>query len=214
MNQIEITHGHGTKAIDVWPAGQKIETLVREPTILVTTFTDTADYHPALSEGILGQEGHPGYSHRLTMGGTKIKHLERWGLPAADLIHRRALTFFTQATGNPNPLIVDLVWANVSRQHEYLGPHSHTRAIGSIVYMVQPGDDVARLPAQWSPVLVRSAYRRLLPRRTGLYDQGISAAHAGGNDVALPFAARALRSPVSGRHPTHLYRLEHPLGKR
>lgn len=146
MNQIEIAHGNRTRAVDVWPTGQNIETLVRDPTILVTTFTDTADYHPALIEGILEFEGHPDYSHRPTMGGTKIKHLERWGFPAADLIHRRALTFFSQATGNPNPLVVDLVWANVSRQHEYLGPHSHTRATGSVVYYVEPGDDMAEFP--------------------------------------------------------------------
>lgn len=110
----------------VWPAQQKIETFMRDPTVLITDFQDTESYHPGLVRRILELEQDPAFSHGPVFGGRKIMHVDRWGCPEADLIHARALEFFRRITNKAEPE-VDLCWASISRAGDYLGPHSHTR---------------------------------------------------------------------------------------
>jgi Putative 2OG-Fe(II) oxygenase len=76
----------------------------------------------------------------MPIGGRKIRDVPRWGISAADLVHARAKAFFSLASGNPKPT-VDACWASISRHGDYLSPHSHDAATGSLVYSLDPGDE-------------------------------------------------------------------------
>ncbi len=124
-----------------WPAGQKIERWA-EPSVVLTTFEDTQDYHPALIEHILGMAADEAQAERWngTVGGAKVYHLERWGMPEADLIHARALELFRRVIGC-DEAVPDLTWSTVYRRGDHCMPHSHVRAVASLVYFLDLGDD-------------------------------------------------------------------------
>lgn len=129
------------KAIPVWPEDLEVRTLNESPTMLWTEFADHPDYHSALIDRILELEKSGELTHRMKIGGSKVRDLPEWGIPEADLIHARAIEFFARATGKAVAEIkVTNCWASVSRKHEYLSPHSHAHAFGSVVYSLQPGD--------------------------------------------------------------------------
>lgn len=114
----------------------------RERSVLVVRFADIARYHRALVAAVLSREADPAFAKHWAAGagGAKIYHLERWGCPVADLIHARALTLFRKATGCAEPA-VDISWASLYRHGEFCMPHSHLRALASIVYFVDYGDE-------------------------------------------------------------------------
>ncbi len=130
---------------EVWPPDQKLETCIRDPTVLITDFNDIGSYHPGLIRRILELEHDPELSHRPIFGGRKVSDIPKWNCPEADFIHARALAFYRKITNQPN-LVVDQCWASISRSGDYLGPHSHLRAVGSIVYAVQLGEQDAERP--------------------------------------------------------------------
>ncbi len=74
------------------------------------------------------------------MGGTKLYRLERWENPAARLLNARAVALFKAATGAENG-VIDMAWVNVYGQGDYIVPHSHWRSEGSVVYMLDEGDE-------------------------------------------------------------------------
>ena len=84
----------------------------------------------------MGDERAPSRS----LGGRRVHPLDTWGSPAVDLILARAVALFKQSVGS-NTAVVDLSWANVYRQHDYISPHAHRRSIASVVYSVDPGDE-------------------------------------------------------------------------
>ena len=141
-DQIELTDG----PIDVWPEGQTVRPW-REPSVLIARFDDYPRYHGELLAEALGRATDPVFAKRWAAGagGTKIYHLERWGSPAADLIHARALTLFRRATGCAAPAL-DISWASLYRNGDYCMPHSHLRALASIVYFVDYGDEDPESP--------------------------------------------------------------------
>ncbi|KPK55453.1 MAG: hypothetical protein AMS22_04240 [Thiotrichales bacterium SG8_50] len=129
---------HGQQ-IAVWPRELEVLQLTDSPAIFITRFADAPELNEALARRLFELETDQQFTHRMEMGGSKIRDMHRWGIPEADLINARAKAFFSLATGDPNP-VVDLAWANISRKHEYLGPHSHNNSVGSVVYCVDPGE--------------------------------------------------------------------------
>ena len=73
------------------------------------------------------------------LGGTKIYHLDSYPVPGARLIDERAQAFYREVVGHATSA-VDLSWANVYRAGDYILPHAHRRATGSVLYMLSPGD--------------------------------------------------------------------------
>lgn len=131
----------GDKDIPIWPKEQndKVNQLSPDPTVLHTVFEDCKEYNPRLIEFLLEKEKDENYTHRMIIGGSKVRHVHEWGIPEADLINARALNFFARATGRED-VVVQLSWASISRKGEYLSPHSHDHCIASVVYMLTPGN--------------------------------------------------------------------------
>lgn len=128
----------GEHCMEIWPENQKIETL-DFPTILMTRFADTDLYHPNLIAGILEMEPEAGRNYFRGACGTKVHHVDRWGLPEADLIHARAMELYRRSL-SVDQAVVDWSWASVYRQGDHCMPHSHVRANASIVYCLDEGD--------------------------------------------------------------------------
>lgn len=70
-------------------------------------------------------------------GGAKIRDIGSWQCPVVELLTERAKEAFRRLTGAKSAYIDD-VWANISRQGEYLGPHGHRRTEVSAVYHLRP----------------------------------------------------------------------------
>ena len=131
----------GDKDIPVWPEGQdeKVVTVTPEPTVLYTRFDDYQEIHPRLIKRILELEKDEDFTHRMIIGGSKVRHVHEWGIPEADIINARALNFFARAVGRDD-VVIQLSWASISRKHEYLSVHSHDHCLASMVYMLTPGN--------------------------------------------------------------------------
>jgi hypothetical protein len=128
------------KEIPVWPEGQKISKL-KDSLVLTTRFTDVPRYHSELTRKILELEKKSTYKTDFAQGscGIKIYHLDRWQSAEAELIHQRALFFFSQVFKCPDP-VADVSMANIFRNGEYCMPHSHIRTRASLVYSLICGD--------------------------------------------------------------------------
>ena len=129
------------KKHDVWPKKLDVIRLNDEPPIFYTQFKDAGDIKAALVNKIFELEKDPDFMHRMPIGGSKIGRLDEWGIPEANLIHARALEFFSKGVDNPD-VKINACWASISRKHEYLSPHAHHRSVGSVVYMLQEGDNI------------------------------------------------------------------------
>ena len=129
------------KAIEIWPAGLEIEEWL-EPAVKIVEFDDTEVFHRGLIAKIRDLENDTTFSKKYDhyIGSCKIYHLDQWGCPEADLIHERAIAFFKRVL-NCDEAVVDLSWTNVYRDGDYCMPHSHVRAMASIVYFLDLGTD-------------------------------------------------------------------------
>ena len=129
--------------VEVWPAGQQVSRSMKsEQDIQVTQFDGPEHVNQSLAEAILGLENDPRFVAKLMRGGcgTKIDHIHKWNVPAADLIHARAIALFMNAFGF-DQAVVDRCWANIYRKGDYCMPHSHIRTRVAVVYMLDPGDE-------------------------------------------------------------------------
>ncbi len=132
----------GVRKVAIWPDDMVMGPLT-EPTIWLTDFPDIDRYHPRLIEKILAMEGDPKFGDFFFRGGcgTKVRHLDRWGSLEADLLQRRAVAMFRIVTGNETATIDD-GWASVYRRGDFCMPHSHLRTSASLVYLLDPGDEL------------------------------------------------------------------------
>lgn len=132
----------GGERLPVWPADQQITAFDEERKVLRVRFEDIGDYHPALVAKILELAERPEYAKQnaRSMGGTKLYGLHQWSCPEADLLEARAMALFKRALG-ADQAVVDLSWANVYRRGDYIMPHSHVRALASVVYILEAGED-------------------------------------------------------------------------
>ena len=126
----------------VWPADQRFE-LLAAPNMGLTDFADCEHYHPQLIASVLELEHDPRYRDTIFKGGCgqKVRDPGQWGRAEAQLVEWRALAFAVKAFGT-RELFVDEAWANIYRTGDYCAPHSHLRAVASLVYLVDPGDPV------------------------------------------------------------------------
>ena len=127
----------------VWPEGHGTA-IVADAQIATTRFADHAQYHPALAAAVLAATHDPRFALAINMPGhaacgTKAYDVQRWGAPAATLIHARALQLAHRSLAG-SPVFADDAWANVYHDGDYCLPHSHFRSDVSIVYMLDPGD--------------------------------------------------------------------------
>lgn len=131
----------GPKKVEVWPADQRLESKCGGKA-LMTRFRDVELYHPDLTARALALEADDSSARKFfrAAGSSKIYHIEKWGIPGAELIHARALALYRRAL-KTETAVADLSWANVYRDGDYSMPHSHVRSTASIVYSLSPGDE-------------------------------------------------------------------------
>ncbi len=127
-------------ALPVWPEGQAVLSM-SAPLMAMTQFSDAAAYHGALIDAALAAERDPRFRDALFKGGcgVKVRDVSAWGVPAATLVHARAL-MLAHRTVSRRAVFADTTWASVYRAGDYCMPHSHLRSNLSIVYMLDPGD--------------------------------------------------------------------------
>lgn len=122
------------------PKGQFVET--PEKGIAHTIFPDMEEINRELAAYLtekaderLGAEGKESSSKS-----TKIHHVDSWDVAGAHFLDERAKALFRTITGFDSA-VVDLSWANIYRHGDYILPHAHSRAQGSVVYVVSMGDE-------------------------------------------------------------------------
>lgn len=127
--------------IYIWPSDTEVVEIVDSPMTYYTNFTDVDKYNDKLIERVMGLEKEKNQTHRMPIGGSKVRYVHEWGTAEAKLINLRAMAFFCQAVGKEmKDVVTTSSWASVSRKHEYLAGHSHTDCIASVVYMLEPGN--------------------------------------------------------------------------
>ena len=153
--------------LPVWPAGQVSEVLYGAQ-IAGTIFADHAVYAAALTEAVLLAERDPRFHYGPNMAargncGSKAYDLSRWNVPAASLIHGRALMLAHHTLGQC-AVFADDAWASVYRDGAYCMPHSHLRSEVSVLYMLDPGEPDPGRSVRGPAVLQRPAHRMVLPQ--------------------------------------------------
>jgi hypothetical protein len=129
--------------VPVWPPAQSVS-IVRDSQVAITQFSDFAIYHPPLIEAALAAVTDPRFhdpKHTVVPYGcgAKARHVQDWGVPAATLVHHRALMLAHRSLSK-SAVFADDTWASIYGNGDYCLPHCHTRADVSIIYMLDPGD--------------------------------------------------------------------------
>lgn len=130
----------GARKLKVWPSRQAL-TPIAGSGIVLTDFPDLLPYHAQLTQRLLALRDDPSFAECIFRGGcgTKIRHMDRWGSLIAHLLQLRALELFRRAF-DTHDAVIDSCWASVYGRGDYCMAHSHVRAVGSIVYLLEPGD--------------------------------------------------------------------------
>jgi hypothetical protein len=124
----------------VWPPGQVIRATPIQLTAQVD-FHDHDRYAEKLSAAVLEKERDARFADWIFKGGCgkKVRDIHAWGAPEATLIHARALALCGKVLGG-RTVYVDSCWASIYRDGDYCMPHSHLRAVASVLYMLDPGE--------------------------------------------------------------------------
>ncbi len=133
----------GPRKIAIWPEHQPVKPI--SASIMTTRFIDTGQYHEALISKILSVERELRQTSppkTRCLGGQKIHKAihEQWDCPELDLVEARALALFRRAI-KTKAAHIDGFWINIYRQWESSGPHCHRRAMASMVYCLDSGDE-------------------------------------------------------------------------
>ncbi|MEM7170160.1 MAG: putative 2OG-Fe(II) oxygenase [Pseudomonadota bacterium] len=131
----------GIHNLPVWPEDQSLAPLDEGAVFFKTDFADHELFAPALKDAIerLREDPEVKSQYSQALGGTKIYRLEQWLDPAAQLINARAVEAFKRAVKAETGAI-DMGWANLYGYGDYSVAHAHIRCTGSVVYMVDGGD--------------------------------------------------------------------------
>lgn len=153
--------------VPVWPEGQEIFAV--DPKIGLTRFDDMLQFHGPIIERILREEEEakrlrPPFGPHLKC--TKIRRPDLWGMPEFDLLNARAQMLFRRALGT-DKAAPDACWANVYRKWSAISPHSHCRAMGSLVYCLDEGDADPSNPESGQFAIVDPRLKACCPREEG-----------------------------------------------
>ena len=162
-----VAHDMRNLELPVWPANQRV--LALDPTIGQTWFADLRPHHGPIVERILKEEAeakrlNPAGGHFLRC--SKIRRPDLWGLPEFDLLNARALALFRHVL-KTDKAAVDACWANVYRKWATNSPHSHRRAVASLVYCVDEGDPDPENPESGQFAIVDPRVKACCPLQEG-----------------------------------------------
>jgi hypothetical protein len=181
-----------------WPRDQPVEPLM-DARIFGTLFDDAPLYHAPLIERIVAQAATQPPNVRGS-GGKKVRDLETWGSPPAELLSLRALLLFC-LTQNVREAHVTDRWANVMERGEYSAPHAHYAADGSVVYFLDPGERDAVSPDDGAFVLMDSRVPfccSIMPERP---TRGLMPEMVPGTMILFPAEFLHFVNPYAGDRP-------------
>ncbi len=190
----------GSEAVPIWPEGQTFDTFGN--ILHSTRFTDTDLYHPGLKRVIFEKMQQASDVKRIgrSGGGTKVYNFNRWGCPEATLLHERALEFFRRALKCATA-VPDNLWANVYSDGDYCRPHSHHRAMASVVYFLDPGDADADDPDAGQFSIVDPRLGVCCTYEEGHLTTPLCADMTPGSFILFPGAVVHMVSPYRGERP-------------
>lgn len=142
MTGTEQSKSHsGPQGLEIWPASQAMQSLPGAPAFALTQFADAESYHPSLTAQLMGFSHDPtlAVQQGRAIGGTKIYHIHQMQSAELAFVCARANAMFRRLLGR-DTAVIDMSWANIYGNGDYSLPHSHLRALASVVYCVDPGD--------------------------------------------------------------------------
>ncbi len=128
-----------TLDLPLWPERQPIHAI--EAAIVQTQFDDLVPHHGPIIKRVLQEEDaakHLRPSVGAQLKCSKIRRPDLWGLPEFDLLNARAQALFRLVL-KTEKVATDACWANVYRKWSAISPHSHRRAMASLVYCLDDG---------------------------------------------------------------------------
>lgn len=130
----------GARKLKAWPPHLALQP-IDGTGIHLADFPDVLPYHAQLTQRLLALRDDPAWGESIFRGGCgiKVRRMEQWGSPIVRLLQLRALEMFRRAFG-AGEAAIDSSWASIYGRGDYCMPHSHVRCVGSIVYMLEPGD--------------------------------------------------------------------------
>ena len=185
-----------------WPPEQVVRCPDPQGVFHRTVFADAGAINPRLGAQILALARAPEHrAHRgRSLGGTKVYHLEDWGSAEADLLTARARELFRRATRS-STAVVDVSWANVYDTGDYVVPHSHTRAEGSVVYIVDEGELAPEDPASGRFTFVDPRIASACQLQKGHMTHALAPKMTAGTMIVFPGRLVHCVNPYSGGRP-------------
>ncbi len=182
------------------PRGQHVTT--PEKHIATTDFPDMENMNRELEDFLIRKAG-----ERLEEQGkqsfsksVKIHHVDAWDIPAARFIDKRARAFFRIITGFEKS-VVDLSWANIYQEGDYIMPHAHSRSQGSVVYVVSMGDS-DELDPMSGKFLISDPRLPICCQDGGTYmSNNYMPDFKAGSMIVFPASVVHMVTPYRGKHP-------------
>ena len=190
------------QAIPVWPAGQELRALDEKEVFFRTDFADHDLYAARLRAAVDAQLADEAVQRQYNraLGGTKIYRLEDWADPAARLLNARALEAYKRAVKCATG-VIDMGWANIYGNGDYVGAHSHIRAQASVVYMLDEGDPVPEDSYSGLFAIVDPRFPPCCKVAAGYMTNPFSPKLKSGSMIVFPASLVHLVYPYSGQRP-------------
>lgn len=187
--------------LPVWPEGQRIVAV--DPTVGLTRFEDMPRYHGPIIERILREEEQakrlrPPFGPHLKC--TKIRRPDLWGLPEFDLINARAQMLFRRVVGS-DKAATDACWANVYRKWSTISPHSHRRAVASLVYCLDEGSPDPSNPESGQFAIVDPRLKACCPLEDGRMTNALCPEFTAGSMLIFPGQTMHYVKTFTGERP-------------
>lgn len=182
------------------PKGQHV--ITPEKSIADTDFLDMEEMNKSLEEFLVAkaQEKLAREAKQSACKSTKIHHVDAWDVPGALFINERAKAFFRMITGF-NTSSVDLSWANVYQNGDYIMPHAHSRSAGSVVYVVSMGDEDHTDPMSGKFAISDPRLPLCCPTQKNLMSSNYMPDFKAGSMIVFPSSVVHMVTPYRGTKP-------------
>lgn len=186
--------------LPVWYQDQAAEAFSTKPTMVLTHFDDPQLYFQRLTDKLFELEQDGKLVHHSAFGGVKIRNVNEWQLPEADLLLERVKYLANYVTGHKTR--IELSWANIYRKGHYISAHSHTGTQGSLVYMLDPGDPAPKdHPMSGRFSVVDPRVEHCCPTEEGRMTQECSPELKAGHMILFPSYVVHYVHPYMGERP-------------
>lgn len=191
----------GPVNVPIWPEGVRIVEL--DPKVCVAIFPDNDLIRSVAEPQLLEaekrfREADP--DRWVGAGGAKIRDIASWPCPALRLLHERVKEAYRRLARTPSAVIDDC-WANVYRQSEFIGPHSHRRTEVSVVYHLTPPDEEDRDQFNGALGICDPRVTRCCPTKQGLVTSQVFPPLEPGTMVLFPSFVTHYVTPHRGTQP-------------